>query len=67
MKKLQRDVEQAIAATGVTIIERLKVSGHMRFIIRLPTGETRKLTTSSSPRITEHALRAIKKELRAML
>ena len=67
MKKLDRLVEKLIAEASMTVVERRKVSGHMHFTLRLPSGEERKLTTANTPRNLDHMLRAIERDLRRMV
>lgn len=67
MKKLDRLVEKLIVDASMTVVERRKVSGHMHFILRLPSGEVRKLTTANTPRNLEHTLRAVERDLRRMV
>ena len=66
MKKLNRLIEKLIADAGATIIERPKSTGHMHFVIRTASGATRKLNTANTPRIPEHTLKAVERDLKRM-
>lgn len=67
MKKLDRLIEKLIAEASMDVVERRKVSGHMHFTLRLPSGEVRKLTTANTPRNLDHMLRAVERDLRRMV
>lgn len=67
MKKWERLVNLAITETGAKVLTRKKVGGHLRLTLQLPDGRTRKITTSSSPAIEEHAALAVKREVLTLI
>jgi hypothetical protein len=67
MKKWERNVRSAITDGGAKVLERTSSDGHLKFSILLPSGSVRKLTCANSPKIKEHALRAVTAEVRAMI
>ncbi len=67
MKKIERMVEKTIAATGAKVVTRMKASGHMKFLVELPSGEQIQLTTASSPKIMEHMLAGVRRDIKKAL
>lgn len=67
MKKIERMVEKTVAAAGAKVVSRVKKSGHMKFLVALPSGETFNLITASSPKIVEHMLAAVRRDVKRML
>lgn len=67
MKKLERMIEKTVADAGAKVMSRIKKSGHMKFLVMLPSGETFNLITASSPKIVEHTLAAVRRDIKRML
>jgi hypothetical protein len=67
MKKLHRDIQRAIESTGTTVIELRPHRGHLQFDIETPSGNRHTIVTAGSPRIVEHTINAVLRDLKRLM